>query len=436
MFFGPNRKLTLTRAAMAFVLCLSLLLPCFATLTLDPTFGVGGKATVSFPDTSTSYFSGALRVFVQPTGRIVVGGYYSNAQRVGAALVGLGPNGLVDTSFGAGGTVFDWRSDANTSFTDALMYADGTILRGSQVTSIPIGARSVRAVRLNPNGVVDDAFGSNVSVGSNTGFTTARPLQVSVRSDGKVLVLITDGEERQYFLYRLNPDGTRDSTYGANGVNGITFNKVDFPFQAEIVQMLALNDGKVLIVGNEAPVTSNGSSHFFVSRMTESGGRDKTFGHAGFLRVPLGPGLVGGLRSAILQPDGKLLVSGYVWDSDVDAWMMRFTANGRPDPTFGNGGVVRTDFAPGGTDLAASVALSPDGKIRIAGSISAPSNFLIARYSANGTLEENTSVAFAAGQFASANDIAIQPDGKLVVVGETKNPNSTGNMFAIARLTE
>ena len=151
-----------------------------------------------------------------------------------------------------------------------------------------------------------------------------------------------------------------------------------------------------------------------------------------------GPGLVGGIRSAVMQPDGKLLVCGYVWDADADAdvWMMRFTSTGRPDPTLGIGGVVRTDFFPGGTDIALSMALSPDGKIRIAGSVGLPSNFLVARYSANGTLEESASIPFAPGQFALANDITIQPDGKLLVVGDTKNPSSTGNMFAIARLSE
>jgi uncharacterized delta-60 repeat protein len=248
------------------------------------------------------------------------------------------------------------------------------------------------------------------------------------------LAFITD---QGYFLYRLNPDGTRDTTFGSNGIAGLTFNRFS---PTNFVEMIALDDGKILLVGHVPPFDANGSSEFFFARLTETGLWDKTFGQAGFLRVPFGSGLTGTVRKAVLQADGKILLTGSVLNSDVDVWMARFRSNGRLDSTFGNNGMVIHDLAPGDTDLARSLAISPDGKIRIAGelvSASTPS-FLVARFSATGAFEEQTSFSFMAGQNSSASDITFQSDGKLLVAGYTRNPNTsiTGNVMAVARLME
>ena len=56
------------------------------------------------------------------------------------------------------------------------------------------------------------------------------------------------------------------------------------------------------------------------------------------------------------------------------------------DPSFGTGGFNTTDF--GNDDRPNAIAIQPDGKIVIAGSTGgATSDFAIARYNANGTLD-------------------------------------------------
>jgi len=411
--------------------------PVFASFTLDPTFGSGGKVTISFPDSSTTYNSGALKVFVQPNNRILVGGTFTNRTPDGAltgiAWVGYTPGGSLDPGFGSGGKITDWRSDAFTNFRDALMYADGSTLRMSQVFRLPVGSSTVSAVRLSPNGVIDSLFASNVSIGPCCfGFFSARPEQIAVRGDGKILALMTD--QGEYFLYRLNPDGTRDSSFGNNGVVAIVFNKVSSP---SIVQMLTFDNGKILIVGNDP---SSNFSNFFMTRLTETGSRDKTFGHVGFLRVPFGPGLTGTVRAVAAQSDGNILLSGSVVGPDTDVWMARFRPNGRLDSTFGSSGIAIYDFAPGDVDFASSVLVSADGKIRIAGQLGQTSaaTFLLARFSSTGSLEDQTNFAFSTGQFATASDLALQADDKVVVAGQARNPDIAinGNVFAVARLTE
>ena len=422
-----------TRVAVSALLCFASLTPCFATFTLDPTFNGGGKVTVSFPDSSSAYTAQALRVFVQPNNRILAGGSFTNStpdgQLSGVAWAGFTPDGNLDPTFGSGGKFTDWRADAFTSFSDALMYTDGSTLRFSQVFRLPAGSSTVQTVRLTADGGVDNVFASNVSIGPCCfGFFNARPVQIAVRSDAKILALITD--QGEYLLYRLNPDGTRDTTFGTNGVLGIAFNKFS---PTNFVEMLALSDGKILLVGH---VDSN---EFFFARLTETGNWDKTFGRSGFLRVPFGAGITGSVRKALLQPDGKILLSGYIASGDLDIWMARFRPNGRRDSAFGNDGVVINDLAPTDTDIARSIAISPDGKIRVAGDVgSVPTKFLVARYSASGAFEDQTSFSFTPGLNSGANDIVFQPDGKLVVAGYARNPDTSinGFVFAVARLTE
>lgn len=424
----------LKATGMAF-LYTALLVPCHASFSLDGTFGNGGRVTMAFPDSSAFYSSSGFRIFVQPGGRIIAAGSFTRAapdgQLPGIAVVGLTASGAPDPTYAP---VMDWQSNGFSSLADALMYPDGRVLRLSGFTNV-VGSSTGRVARTNVDGAGDGVFETNASIGASSGgFGTVRAYQVAVRGDAKVLVLIT--EDSQFFLYRLNADGTRDSSFGVNGVVEIKFNK--FPVQGPI-DMIPLPDGKVLIAGHVSPPNfPAASSEFFLARLTETGSWDKTFGRAGSVRFAFGPGMTGQVGDTILQANGNILLCGSVSGLDMDLWMMRLRPNGRPDTTFGTGGVVISDFAPGGPDSANAIALSPDGKIRVVGSVGAPLNFLVARFSAGGELEDNMSIAFTPGQYAVGNDITFQPDGKLVVIGQTKDPNpaTAGGAFAIARLIE
>lgn len=94
------------------------------------------------------------------------------------------------------------------------------------------------------------------------------------------------------------------------------------------------------------------------------------------------------------------------------------------DPTFGNNGKVITAFGTA-DDLALRLALQPDGKIvvvGVAGDSSFNSDFAVARYNSNGTLDtsfdgDGKVTDDIDGDEDSANTVALQPDGKIVVAG-------------------
>src|SRR3990172_6796608 len=60
---------------------------------------------------------------------------------------------------------------------------------------------------------------------------------------------------------------------------------------------------------------------------------------------------------------------------------------GSPDPTFGNNGIVTTDFDNGSNDVGNDIALQPDGKIVVAGYGGQVSGFALARYNSDGSLD-------------------------------------------------
>src|SRR5438552_1470882 len=67
-------------------------------------------------------------------------------------------------------------------------------------------------------------------------------------------------------------------------------------------------------------------------------------------------------------PDGKLVVAGLFSSSRYDDFALaRYTARGRLDRSFGQGGKVLTSFGAHTRADASAVAIQPDGKIVVAG---------------------------------------------------------------------
>src|SRR6185369_1594957 len=95
------------------------------------------------------------------------------------------------------------------------------------------------------------------------------------------------------------------------------------------------------------------------------------------------------------------------------------------------------DFAGAG-DGAVAIAVQPDGKLVAAGAatINGSSEFAVARYNSNGTLDVNFGTGGkvttdVGGRFESARAVALQGDGKIVVAGGTVI--GLFNDFALAR---
>jgi uncharacterized delta-60 repeat protein len=173
-------------------------------------------------------------------------------------------------------------------------------------------------------------------------------------------------------------------------------------------------DGKLVVAGYMAPVDFHEG---MLARYLPNGTLDPTFGTDGKVRTSVG-GPFGAPSVLIVQPDGKLVVGGGTGSTSL----ARFLPNGTLDPTFGTGGEVVTGIYDGSTN---AMMLQQDGRLVVAGTggQNTAQGFVLARFLPNGVLDPSFGtggkVTTDLGNLETANALVIQPDGKLVVAGAT-----------------
>jgi len=189
-------------------------------------------------------------------------------------------------------------------------------------------------------------------------------------------------------------------------------------------------DGKIVVAGT---VFGEQEDRFAVARYNRDGSLDPSFGVAGRVTTYLGGEVR--VRGMALQPDGKIIVAGFVFplEDDADFAMVRYNADGSPDTTFGNNGQVVTDLGSE-RDFAEAVAVHPNGRIVLAGSTIVEETGLqwaLAAYTRDGTLDGSFGtggiVVTDTDPFGEALAVAVRPDGSVVAAGW-----AAGN-FSVAR---
>jgi uncharacterized delta-60 repeat protein len=144
--------------------------------------------------------------------------------------------------------------------------------------------------------------------------------------------------------------------------------------------------------------------------------------------------------------DGQLLIVGTSTDNNLfdNFSLLKLTADGRPDSSFGADGKVTVSVAPH-DDSAFSVVEQANGKLVVAGGSVLGINttgMSVVRLNANGSMDETFG---SAGKFilpdAFGNKVVLQPDSKLLVLGEVDDKrlgsiDKTNLIFLALRLNE
>src|SRR3954447_19040998 len=282
---------------------------------------------------------------------------------------------------------------------------------------------------------------------------------VAVQADGKIVVAGSSDEGAtgsDFALARYNADGTLDSSFSDDGKQTTDFAGDNDSGRAVAVQP----DGKILVAGysDQGAATHNGD--FALARYNIDGTLDSSFSGDGKQTTDFvghaDPNFAGATdfgQAVAVQPDGKIVVAGYVSQANAPSFefyndfaLARYNPDGTLDSSFSDDGKQTTAFAGGSDDFGSAVAVQPDGKIVVGGSVRAPADspaggdFALARYNADGTLDssfsddgkQTTAFAGSSNDFGSA--VAVQPDGKIVVGGYVKAPADSGEAdFALAR---
>jgi uncharacterized delta-60 repeat protein len=316
---------------------------------------------------------------------------------------GFSTDGKVTTDFG--GTDYG-RSMA--------VQTDGKILvAGFSGTSFM--DQDFAVARYNSDGSLDTSFSGDGKLTTDFGWSTHGEA-VAVQNDGKIVVAggsINNSYAFDFALARYNADGSLDTSFSGDGKLTTDLGDDDTAYA-----MAIQNDGKILVAGETVPGVG-------VVRYNSNGTLDTSF--AGDGKFTYGAPNGGCIASAMtLQNDGKILIAGYsnhvvnFTQTVFDFMVMRLTATGELDTSFGSGGVVVTDM---GTDFdeAGGVVVQGDGKILVSGHTS--SGYGLARYNTNGSLDTSfggdgivtTELDVDATGFA----VALQADGKILVSGTT-----------------
>jgi uncharacterized delta-60 repeat protein len=369
-----------------------------------------------------------FRLVLQPDGKILATGRTFISGNDDFAVARYNSNGTLDTSFGTGGKVTTDIGSGDDSGQAIALQPDGKILVGG--TGFNFGDKDFALARYNSNGVLDTSFGTGGKTTTYFGLGTDEITGIVVQPDGKILTSGSAGINGDDFaLARYNSDGTLDTSFGTGG----TVTK-DFGFgEDDIYDVLLQSDGKILVAGS---ARINGDDDFALARYNSNGTLDTSFGTGGTVTTDFFGFNDSGL-SVVLQADGKILVAGDAKTStSSDFAVARYNSNGTLDTSFGIGGKVTTDFF-GFDDNAATVLLQSNGKILAAGTIqtAVDSDFGLVRYNSDGSLDtsfgNNGKVVTNVGSGDVVADAALQADGRLLVVGRSLT-GSTDD-FALAR---
>jgi uncharacterized delta-60 repeat protein len=295
-------------------------------------------------------FEGISGVLVQPDdGKIVAGGSYQPFPGQGLtqwALVRYTGAGQVDTGFGSAGVVFT-DFGGNGGHLSAVTLQKGEILAVG--TAHPDGGGlDLALARYNlEDGSLDTSFGASNTgeVLTNVGYydlinavAVYPDIALPDGSNLKDSIVVAGYTEFQdvlgytLILARYSPDGILDSSFGADGIVETCVNQ-NTRANAVAIQP----DGKIVTAGwmwSEA----EGHGYLFVARYDTSGNLDTTFGSGTGWVATYVPDLVGQqARSVLIQPDGKIVVSGYGTDAAQRDYIAvaRYNTNGTLDTTFG-----------------------------------------------------------------------------------------------------
>ncbi len=387
---------------------------------------------------------------LQPDGKILMGGYFTQLHPEGQAVIGrsyigrLNHDGTVDTTFAAG---------TDNVVRTMLLQPNGQILLGGTFQNVtPTGGSAgvprTYAARLNTDGTLDTVFNPNpngvvyalayqpngqVIIGGS--FTTVQP--------GGTGTPVTRNH-----LARFNADGSLDTSFDPNA-------------DKTVLSLAVQTNGQIVVGGGFSTMQPNGAStpttRNCAARLNADGSLDTSFD----------PEPNGSVSTILILPNGQIIIGGQFItvqpNATTSAVQCDFLARLNTD------GSVDGSYLINPLQSVSAVAVQPDGKLLIGGTFSQvfPVNNLAATaspYIARINNDGSVDTSFLPTPNQAVNAIAVQPDGNVVFGGyfttvqpedtaaptlrnhiarvnadgvpdSTLDPDETGTVFATAALS-
>jgi uncharacterized delta-60 repeat protein len=292
--------------------------------TVDATFGEDGMVRPGLG----GYYESIQGLLLLQNGQFVITGSTTVNGDADLFFARLNADGGLDTTFGTGpvaGTTLVDTEDVNGNPTYEwsswiTRQPDGKYVACGASETLELVSNAVMlAVRINPDGSVDTAYGNNGVSLTYAGETFSAATACVAMADGTVVLAGYRGNpgEVDLALVRLASDGLPDVTFGNSGIVSIDLGDV-----AWAQALIQLGDGNLGLTGSAMQRNAAGEllqgDMFFARVSPDRGLLDTGFGNDGVTIVDFGfanqSAWSDGL-AIIEQADGKLVAAGNTAES-------------------------------------------------------------------------------------------------------------------------
>ena len=398
---------------------------------------------------------GGLQGFVSEPGGSSLLLFGSGSSQSTVRVMRIGLDGAPDRSFGdAGVKSVDLQMRAYDR-REIVRQPDGKLLIVSSVAE-SFSESHAHVLRLNADLSIDATYGT----GGSMIIEAFDPHDAALQPDGSLLLTgTTDGVppstpqvlNLNWSLARVTSGGAVDRGFGTSGIVTIP-TSVSLPVSTYGNAVAAGPGGTIIAVGQ---LTGPGTSGVLLTRLTATGAPDLTFARGVPVKVPLSYS-----QLMLARGNGSVLLEGQALgrkgsDGHVPQALVRYTAAGALDRSYGEGGVayVGDDVSPagllpvaGGGAILSGLLYTPAAD----GTFPQPGHLEIRRISGHGrvTMRRSLTLGFGGGGagkhdsgrsllqngFGGAQLIP-RPDGTFLVPGRVglSRPDGDGEEVSISR---
>jgi uncharacterized delta-60 repeat protein/MYXO-CTERM domain-containing protein len=324
--------------------------------------------------------------------------------------VGLAAPGDLDPGFGDVGRSTGWPGTTGSLWALQPMPDDDLLFSGCGTYYTDCLSTAFTG-RLDQDGSLDRLL-SEALLGTATAYDFA------LQPDGKV---VAAGETRSAsgttngVVVRLQPDGSRDRSFGTDGVVQLIGPGPAMNFASSV----AMDPQGRIVVAGPGPMGT------VAVRLLPSGAIDLSFGASGvFVNTQNS-----GSTSLVALKDGgyRMLVSSLVGQGTSMSWRCRvqaLTSGGQVDTAYGEGGLSPLDATP--TNSCNDLAADPSGRLVISGqgSSATASSPVLRRLTANGAADTTFDAAHVSVSMTGIDGLAIDATGRIVITGQDKAGDS------------
>lgn len=216
--------------------------------------------------------------------KIVATGSYYNSDGLGPfAVTRFNADGTLDAGFDGDGIAELDLSPTNTNWAEGVaVEADGDVIVAGS-TNIPGTGRDFFAIRFTSAGVIDGTWNGGNATINDIGSNNDLAYDVALQGDGKVVVAGYSNDN--VVVVRYNTDGTLDTGFDGDSGTGNGIVIIDLGGNEYATSVSIDSSGKIILAGCTDVVADD---DYLLIRLNTDGTRDVTFGTNGVVKTDSG----------------------------------------------------------------------------------------------------------------------------------------------------